>query len=176
MFCFVLFFFSPSHLHNKTDNIFVLSITELRMHHISNNSLEAFDITCSRRIVIKTERNNTRRDASGREKRGRLGSSRLNTRLDPNFPRLFHSYRPVYNRASFYLLKVLYLRYIYGRSRILLEFKRLALKLMSKFCNFLFSFVCSTDWHQSVTFSRQGRTCGAVRTFGGEWSVTWPHH
>ena len=68
-FCFFLFFFfPPSHLHNKTDNIFVLSNTELRMHHISNNSLEAFDITCSRRIVIKTERNNTRRDASSREK------------------------------------------------------------------------------------------------------------
>lgn len=33
-------FFPPSHLQNKTDNIFVLSNTELRMHHISNNSLE----------------------------------------------------------------------------------------------------------------------------------------
>ena len=66
-FCF-FFFFSPSHLHNKTDNIFVLFITELRMHHLSNKWLEAFDITCSRHTVIKTERNNTRRDASGRGK------------------------------------------------------------------------------------------------------------
>lgn len=119
-------------------------------------------------------------------KRGWLGSSCLNTRRDSTQTSLvFFVYNPaspvyiifpVYNRASFYLLKVLYLRYIHGRSRILLEFKRLALNLCLSFKIFCFSFVCSTDWHQSVTFSRQGRACGAVRTFGGEWSVTWPHH
>ena len=105
---FFLFFlfFPPSHLHNKTDNIFVLSNTELRMHHISNSSLEAFDITCSRRIVIKTERNNTRRDASGREKTREawVESSQYATRpkLPSSFSFLIY-YRPVYNRASFYL-------------------------------------------------------------------------
>ena len=103
---FFFLFFSPSHLHNKTDNIFVLSNTELRMHHISNNSLEAFDITCSRRIVIKTERNNTRRDASGREKTREawVESSQYATRpkLPSSFSFLIY-YRPVYNRASFYL-------------------------------------------------------------------------
>ena len=103
---FFCFLFSPSHLHNKTDYIFVLSITELRMHHISNNSLEAFDITCSRRIAIKTERNNTRRDASGREKTREawVESSQYATRpkLPSSFSFLIY-YRPVYNRASFYL-------------------------------------------------------------------------
>ena len=97
-------FFPPSHLQNKTDNIFVLSNTELRMHHISNNSLEAFDVTCSRRIVIKTERNNTRRDASGREKT-REAQYATRPKLPSSFSFLiyYRPYRPVYNRASFYL-------------------------------------------------------------------------